>query len=69
MIGLLMVSSLPTFSGKRLGARLPSDSVLPLMVAAAAMIALLGRLHLACADRPIFAYLAALPVGIWYERS
>ncbi|MFN3224983.1 MAG: CDP-diacylglycerol--serine O-phosphatidyltransferase [Hyphomicrobiales bacterium] len=69
IIGLLMVSSLPTFSGKRLGARLPSDSVLPLMVAAAAMIALLVAFTWHVLIGLSFAYLAALPVGIWYAEK
>ncbi|MFN3171549.1 MAG: CDP-diacylglycerol--serine O-phosphatidyltransferase [Hyphomicrobiales bacterium] len=69
VIGLLMVSSLPTFSGKKIGARLPSDSVLPLMVASAAMIALLVAFTWHVLIALSFAYLAALPVGVWYARK
>jgi CDP-diacylglycerol--serine O-phosphatidyltransferase len=32
LIGLLMVSRLPTYSGKRAGARIPGESVMPLFV-------------------------------------
>lgn len=69
VIGLLMVSSLPTFSGKKIGARLPSDSVLPLMVASAAMIALLVAFTWQVLIALSFAYLAALPAGVWYARK
>ncbi len=64
-IGLLMVSSLPTFSGKRLGARLPKDSVLPLMVAGVAGVALLAAFTWHVLIALAFAYLAVLPVGVW----
>jgi len=69
VIGLLMVSSLPTFSGKRLGARLPSDSVLPLMVAMAAGTALLVAFTWHVLIGLSFVYLAALPLGVWYARK
>jgi CDP-diacylglycerol---serine O-phosphatidyltransferase len=41
MIGLLMVSSLPTFSGKEIGRRIPRDYVLPLLILLIVLIALL----------------------------
>lgn len=69
VIGLLMVSSLPTFSGKKIGARLPSDSVLPLMVATAAMIALLVAFTWQVLIALSFIYLAALPLGVWFARK
>lgn len=69
LIGLLMVSSLPTFSGKRLGARLPSDSVLPLMVAVVATIALLVAFTWHVLIAMAFLYLSVLPVSWWYERK
>ena len=40
-IALLMVSRLPTWSDKRLGQRIPTDSVMPFLVMAVLMIALL----------------------------
>ncbi|MTI16721.1 CDP-diacylglycerol--serine O-phosphatidyltransferase [Rhodobacteraceae bacterium RKSG542] len=40
-VGLLMVSQLPTFSGKQLGNRISREWVLPLFVAAVALVALL----------------------------
>lgn len=69
IIGLLMVSNLPTFSGKRLGARLPMDSVLPLMVATAAMIAVLVAFTWQVLIALSFVYLALLPVGVWACRK
>lgn len=68
LIGLLMVSSLPTFSGKKIGARLPTDSVLPLMVATAAFIALLVAFTWHFLIAMAFLYLALLPVSVWYAR-
>ena len=38
IIALLMVSKVPVFSGKKLGARVPRDSVLPIFVAAIAFV-------------------------------
>lgn len=69
IIGLLMVSNLPTFSGKRFGARLPMDSVLPLMVATAALIAVLVAFTWQALIALSILYLAMLPVGIWAERN
>lgn len=69
LIGLLMVSSLPTFSGKKLGSRLPSDSVLPLMVATAALVALLVAFTWQVLIVLSLAYLAFLPFGVWMRRK
>ncbi|MEM6711488.1 MAG: CDP-diacylglycerol--serine O-phosphatidyltransferase [Pseudomonadota bacterium] len=63
-IGLLMVSRLPTFSGKRWGARLPTESVLPLMVATAALIAGLVASTWHALIALAFLYIAALPIGV-----
>ncbi|MEM6382522.1 MAG: CDP-diacylglycerol--serine O-phosphatidyltransferase [Pseudomonadota bacterium] len=68
VIGLLMVSSLPTLSGKRFGARLPSDSVLPIMVAGAALIALLVAFTWHVLIALSLLYLALLPVGVMLFR-
>jgi CDP-diacylglycerol--serine O-phosphatidyltransferase len=69
VIGLLMVSNLPTFSGKRLGARLPLDSVLPLMVATAALIAVLVAFTWQALIALSLLYLAMLPIGVLTERK
>lgn len=68
LVGLLMVSTLPTFSGKRFGARLPVGSVLPLMVGGAALIALLVAFTWQVLIALSLLYLAMLPVGLWYAR-
>ncbi|MBV6656683.1 MAG: CDP-diacylglycerol--serine O-phosphatidyltransferase [Devosiaceae bacterium] len=68
VIGLFMVSSLPTLSGKRFGARLPSDSVLPLMVGAAALVALLVAFTWQVLIALALVYLAMLPVGLMVHR-
>ena len=68
LIGLLMVSTLPTFSGKRLGARLPVGSVLPLMVGVAALIALLVAFTWQVLIAASLLYLAMLPFGWVYAR-
>lgn len=60
-MALLMVSKVPAFSGKRLGARIPRDQVMPLFVCVVLFVAVLVTwpwtvLSIICA-----AYLAALP--------
>lgn len=62
-IGLMMVSQVPTFSGKRIGRRLPHEFVLPLFILAVALIALLINypFHMLAAGTII--YLLALPLG------
>jgi CDP-diacylglycerol---serine O-phosphatidyltransferase len=62
-IGLLMVSSLPTFSGKEFGRRVPRDYAMPLMIGLVVSVALLFSypwetlLLLSCA------YIVMLPIG------
>ncbi|WGD30610.1 phosphatidylcholine/phosphatidylserine synthase [Ancylobacter sp. WKF20] len=60
-IGLLMVSKLPAFSGKRLGARIPRDKVMPLFVAVVLSVAVLVTWPWATLSVVCLAYLAALP--------
>jgi CDP-diacylglycerol---serine O-phosphatidyltransferase len=62
-IALLMVSRVPVFSGKKAGARVPRESVLPLFVAAIAFVALLISYPWAVLAIGSIAYLASLPVG------
>ncbi len=40
-VALLMVSRFPTWSGKRTGQRIPRDSILPVLVVAVLLVALL----------------------------
>jgi CDP-diacylglycerol--serine O-phosphatidyltransferase len=61
VIALLMVSRVPTWSGKRIGERIPRDKVLPVLVLAVLLVALFASYpftFLACAA---LLYLAHLP--------
>ena len=60
-IALLMVSRFPTWSGKRLGQRIPTDSVMPFLVLAVLLIALLISYPFAILTAGVVAYLAHLP--------
>jgi CDP-diacylglycerol--serine O-phosphatidyltransferase len=62
VIALLMVSKVPVFSGKKLGARVPRESVLPLFVAAVAFVALLVSYPWEVLAIGTIAYLVSLPV-------
>ena len=42
VIGLLMVSRMPTLSGKRIGQRIPRDKVMPVLVLGVLLVALLA---------------------------
>lgn len=62
-IALLMVSRVPVFSGKKIGAKVPRESVLPLFVAAIAFVALLMSYPWIVLTVGTVAYLASLPFG------
>jgi len=62
-IGLLMVSRLPVFSGKRMGKRVPPEMVLPVFVVAVAFFALLVSYPWAVLTICALAYLGCLPFG------
>jgi len=62
-IGLLMVSRLPTWSGKKFGARVPRDAVLPLFVLVVVTAALLLSYTWHVLAAGALAYLIALPFG------
>ncbi|MDP2410633.1 MAG: CDP-diacylglycerol--serine O-phosphatidyltransferase [Pseudolabrys sp.] len=62
-IGLLMVSRLPVFSGKRVGKRVPSEMVLPVFVAAVLFIALLVSYPWQVLSIGSVVFLACLPLG------
>lgn len=68
-IALLMVSRLPTFSGKKLGTRVRRDLVLPLFVAAVFLVALLASYPFEMLALGAAAYLVSIPFAWhWYER-
>lgn len=60
-IGLLMVSRLPTFSGKKLGTRIRRDLVLPLFVLAVLFVALLVSYPFEVLTVGSLAYLVSIP--------
>lgn len=63
-MALLMVSKLPAFSGKRLGARIPRDKVLPLFVCVVLFVAVLVTWPWTVLSVICVAYLAALPFSV-----
>lgn len=62
-IALLMVSKIPTWSGKKIGARVPREYVLPLFLVAVVMVALLISAPWEVLVIGCIAYLAAVPVA------
>ncbi len=62
-VGLLMVSNLPTFSGKTIGKRISRELVLPVMIIAVLAVALLFSFPWTTLSFICFAYLATLPFG------
>jgi CDP-diacylglycerol--serine O-phosphatidyltransferase len=66
VIALLLVSTIPTFSGKLLGERISGDYVLPTFVAAAAAVALLVTYPYGTLTLVTLLYLATIPIS--YSR-
>lgn len=62
-VGLLMISSLPTFSGKEMGKRVPRSLVLPLLILVVVFVAALLTYPWAMLLGCCAAYLASLPLG------
>jgi CDP-diacylglycerol--serine O-phosphatidyltransferase len=62
-IGLLMVSRLPVFSGKRVGKRVPPDMVLLVFVVVVLFFALLISYPWAVLTIGVLGYLGCLPLG------
>lgn len=60
-IGLLMVSRLPTYSGKKLGSRIRRDLVLPLFVGVVLIVALLVSYPFQVLTVGSLAYLVSIP--------
>jgi CDP-diacylglycerol--serine O-phosphatidyltransferase len=63
VIGLLMVSRLPVFSGKRVGKRVPPEMVLPVFVVFVLVFALLVSYPWEMLTIGTLVYLACLPLG------
>lgn len=67
VIALLMVSRLPTLSGKRFGRRIPRDRVLPVLVIGVFLVALLASYPFSFLAVCAVAYLAHVPFA-WRAR-
>jgi CDP-diacylglycerol--serine O-phosphatidyltransferase len=65
-IAAIMVSTIPTFSGKLLGERISREFVLPMFVGAAAMVALLVTYPYGTLSLGTLLYLATIPIS--YRR-
>lgn len=61
LIGLLMVSRLPTYSGKRTSARIPGESVMPLFILVVLLAALLASYTFLVLTVGTALYLAHIP--------
>lgn len=68
-VGLLMVSSLPTYSGKTLSKRIPRSIAMPMILAIVVFIAILVSYPWWTLTIASLAYLAALPWGRMYFRK
>jgi CDP-diacylglycerol--serine O-phosphatidyltransferase len=66
VIALLMVSWLPTWSGKKLGSRVPREYVLPVFVAVATFTALLLSYPWEVLTIGSLLYLGHLPFAYWH---
>jgi CDP-diacylglycerol--serine O-phosphatidyltransferase len=67
-IALLMVSTIPTYSGKTMGKRIPRDWVLPLFVCTVALFGLVISFPFEALALTTVMYLALIPVGVAQYR-
>lgn len=67
-IALLMVSKIPTWSGKKLGARVPREYVLPVLVLIVLFVVLLISYPWELLTLVVIAYLATIPVAFAHYR-
>ena len=63
-VAFMMVSTVPTYSGKTMGKRVPRELVLPIFVAAAAFIGLLVSFPFATLALGTIVYLGSIPFGV-----
>lgn len=68
-IALLMVSKIPTWSGKKIGARVPREYVLPLFLVAVVMVALLISAPWEVLVLGCLVYLAAVPLAYLHYQK
>jgi CDP-diacylglycerol--serine O-phosphatidyltransferase len=64
LVGVLMVSTIPTYSGKLLGERISREWVMPMFVLAGAVVALLVTYPFATLSIGTLLYLAMIPVSV-----
>lgn len=69
VVGFLMISRLPVFSGKMIGARVPREMVLPLVVLVVLLIAVLIAYPWYFLAVGTVLYLLSLPAGWWSYRE
>ena len=69
LIGFLMVSTIPTFSGKTMGKRVPRDWVLPLFVVTVAFFGLFVSFPFEVLALGTILYLATIPIGVARYRQ
>jgi CDP-diacylglycerol---serine O-phosphatidyltransferase len=69
LIAFLMVSTIPTFSGKTIGKRVPREWVLPLFVVTVAFFGLLVSFPFGVLAIGTIVYLAAIPFGVARYRQ
>lgn len=63
VIGFLMVSTIPTFSGKRMGARVRKERIIPVSVAIVILTALLVAYPFPVLSAVVLGYLGYIPFG------
>lgn len=68
-IGIMMVSTVPTFAGKTMGSKIPRTWVLPLFVGAVAVVALVVSFPFEVLAVGTLAYLVAIPFGVVRYRQ
>ena len=66
LVGMLMVSNLPTYSGKTLGSRIPSNIALPVIIGLVLVVALLLSYPWQVLTALALIYLASIPWSMYY---
>ena len=66
LVGMLMVSNLPTYSGKTLGSRIPSNIALPVIIGLVHVVALLLSYPWQVLTALALIYLASIPWSMYY---
>ena len=68
-IGYLMVSNIPTYSGKSLGKRIPSNVAMPMILMVVVLVAMLLSYPWQTLILAAVLYLACIPLGVRYFRQ